>query len=264
MVTTASSAAPGTALVGGHERVGQGVEKGLDRDALVARDLAQGVEEFEVGLAHGVATFFLSPASSTWCRAHGAVLGGTVTATIRARRGRGLRSPLEDGARPLHLVVGEAPPAAGQLVAFEDESLGVGRGEPARHPTLTLAAGHGPDRHLLADGPVEMARRPQRALHPGARHLEGVALARERVVGVEHRRHGPGGRGDGLEIDSPATVHDDPDRVPASQLDVHELEAQGGDGGREQVRELVVHLIVHLLSAPPATGGPDRPVWPAR
>ena len=45
-------------LVGGHQRVGQGVEKGLDGDALVARDLAQGVEEFEVGLAHGVVTFF--------------------------------------------------------------------------------------------------------------------------------------------------------------------------------------------------------------
>ena len=34
-VTTASSAASGQALVGGDERVGQGVEECLDRDALV-------------------------------------------------------------------------------------------------------------------------------------------------------------------------------------------------------------------------------------
>ncbi len=42
----------GAALVGGHQRVGEGVEQRVDRDPLVACDLSQRVEELEVGLAH--------------------------------------------------------------------------------------------------------------------------------------------------------------------------------------------------------------------
>ena len=49
----------GAALVGGDQGVGERVEQGLHRDPLVARDLAQRVEELEVGLAHGRFTFSL-------------------------------------------------------------------------------------------------------------------------------------------------------------------------------------------------------------
>ena len=49
----------GTALVGGDQGVGQGVEQRLDGDPLVAGDLAEGIEELEVRLAHGVTTCFL-------------------------------------------------------------------------------------------------------------------------------------------------------------------------------------------------------------
>ena len=49
----------GATLVGGNERVGQGVEQRVDRNPLVAGDLAQRVEELEVGLAHGRFTFSL-------------------------------------------------------------------------------------------------------------------------------------------------------------------------------------------------------------
>ena len=49
----------GTALVGRHQRIGQGVEQRVDGNSLVARDLSQGVEEFEVGLAHGRFTLSL-------------------------------------------------------------------------------------------------------------------------------------------------------------------------------------------------------------
>ena len=44
---TASSAASGHALVGGDERVGQGVEQGVDADALVAGDLLERVQKCE-------------------------------------------------------------------------------------------------------------------------------------------------------------------------------------------------------------------------
>ena len=49
----------GTPLVGGDQGIGQGVEQRLDRDPLVACDLAEGIEELEVRLAHGVTTCFL-------------------------------------------------------------------------------------------------------------------------------------------------------------------------------------------------------------
>ena len=49
----------GPALVGGHQGVGQGVEQCLHRDPLVTGDLTEGVEEFEIRLAHGVTTCFL-------------------------------------------------------------------------------------------------------------------------------------------------------------------------------------------------------------
>ncbi len=64
--------------------------------------------------------------------------------------------------------------------------------QPTGHATLTLGARHGPDAHRLTDGAGEMLRRPQLSLHPGARDLEGVALAGHGVVRVEHqpRRRG--------------------------------------------------------------------------
>ena len=49
----------GAPLVGRDQRVRQGVEERLHRDPLVARDLAQGVQELEVGLAHGRFTLSL-------------------------------------------------------------------------------------------------------------------------------------------------------------------------------------------------------------
>ncbi len=49
----------GPPLVRGDQSVGQGVEQCLDRNPLVAGDLAQRVEEFEVGLAHGRFTLSL-------------------------------------------------------------------------------------------------------------------------------------------------------------------------------------------------------------
>ena len=73
------------ALVGGHEGVGQRVEQRLDRDPLVARDLAEGVEEFEVRLAHDVVTLFLSAPRA------GRALGGC---------GRLPRRPLRERAGP--------------------------------------------------------------------------------------------------------------------------------------------------------------------
>ena len=173
MVTTASSAASGQPLVGGDQRVGQGVEQGLDGDPLVAGDLAEGVEELEVGLAHGVTTCFLSSASCGCVHWPGAA-----RRRFRPRRVApgSLPTPLEDRAGPVDVGVGQpdARPRARRRPSRTKPSSSADASRPVQPPV----AGHlrpGLDRHRLPDGLGEVGRRPQRALDPGARHLEGVA-----------------------------------------------------------------------------------------
>ena len=98
----------GAALVGGHQRVGQGVEQRLDRDPLVAGDLAQRVEELEVGLAHDLRHPLHSSLSG---------LAGT---------------PLEHGAGPLDLVVGDAQRAVRQVGTDQREPVSSAASQRAR------------------------------------------------------------------------------------------------------------------------------------
>ncbi len=190
-------------------------------------DLAQRVEEFEIGRAHDATTppvrlaprvpfvcstvvfrlasslplarcaFFVFLGSAVRrppaCAPARGAPGAERRSAPVARPGRG-RAPLEDGPGPLDVVVGEPPRAVGDGVALEDDAVVVGGDQPARDAPFPLAAGQGPHRHHLAHRPGEVARGAQGALHPGARHLEGVAPAGEGVVGVERGRQGPGRR----------------------------------------------------------------------
>ena len=155
------------ALVGGDQRVGQRVEEGLDRDPLVARDLAQGVEEFEVGLAHGVATFFLPAGFLAAARGERAAWRGPPP---RRARGR-LRSPFEDGPGPLDLVVGQAALASGHVLALEHEAF-VRRRPSARRsrdarPCRPRRSGRSPSRRRRArSGPASATVAPPRGSRP--------------------------------------------------------------------------------------------------
>ena len=93
--TSASSAASGTALVGRDQGVGQDLEQGVDRDALVGGEHPDRFHHVDV--AHALSPLRVG--------ARGGALGARALARL------GLASPLEDGAGPLDVGVGQADAA---------------------------------------------------------------------------------------------------------------------------------------------------------
>ena len=83
--------------------------------------------------------------------------------------------------------------------------------------------------------PAKCAGRAQRALEPGARHLEGVVPG-DRVVLVEGPGERAGERGDRVDVDAAGLVDGDPQHA-AGVLEVVEIEMRDRPPGARRGRE---------------------------
>ncbi len=113
----------------------------------------------------------------------------------------------------------------------------------AADPAVVVADVGQADRHDLADLALEVGRRAQRPLDPGAGDLQRVVPG-DRVVVVELPGHQPAGQGQGVEGDpalrSGRGVEGDTQRA-AALLDVVDVEAQIGGDGRDELADAGQH-----------------------
>ena len=144
----------GSALVGGHQGVGQRVEQGLDRDALVAGDLAEGVEELEVRLAHGVTTCFLFsvswPSAPLGARPCGRSIGPPLPAVVASARAPQTKTVR---ARSMSAVRHRAATRAPRRSAASSKPSSSAATSSPREPAVAGYLGTGLDRHRLARPP---------------------------------------------------------------------------------------------------------------
>ena len=142
-----------------------------------------------------------------------------------------------------------------RVVEADRDGLLVGGDEHALQTALAaLALGVDdvaqPQGDRLADRLLEVRRRAQAALEPGAGDLERVVPA-HRVVVIELAADQARGQGDGLEIEAALelgrTVDGDAQRA-AAELEVVEVEVQVGDDRRDQSLDLLQRVgVAHLV-----------------
>ena len=223
----------GHALVGGHQGVGQGVEQGVDADALVLGDLLQGVEEGEA--------VFHDPASFGLRACNGRRLGrrrgcGRSAARPRPSAGCGCRAPDQHGAGPFDLVVAKLERRVGPRLPRRSTAMPSSSAASSTPRWRRLAVDRRRRLHgdLGADDSAGTARGcAGSARCPGWRPRAGSGPSGTDVgMLVEQRREDRArrqtARVEPSRSDAARPVDQDADHV-AAELDVPQLEPGGGE-----------------------------------
>ena len=221
-------------LVAANEGVGERLEKCVDRNSLVTRDLLQCVEKLKVrrrsSRIHPLLIRRRLQAASPWSLARQSSpqdLGVSVLFRPGGPRSSTQQgpAPVEDGPGPIDRVV--ADDVAETIFGLDLKSRFVGRDENPFEPTLAFSKARHSDCDLCPETRTKSSQRRSRRSRFRTRDFELIAARGcDVIVRIEQSRHGPRNLSDLIEVEAAVALDDDLENA-AAVLVVDEIDAVG-------------------------------------